>query len=414
LRTGQPFWLARDGLPYTYPSLKASTSADVVVVGGGITGACMALELSRIGASVVVIDRRDAASASSAASTGLLLYDTDTSLAELSRILGDRRAVRVYELGLEAITWIDDFRRSAGHDCGFQQRPSLYLASARSDVSQLAEEFHRREENGFDVDWLDRSALEARYGFRRPAAIRARGTAEVDPYRLTHEILHAAAGQGARVFDRTAATSIARRGDRAIVRTNRGPSITTNAIVWATGYESFHEAPSQAHLVSTWVLTTEPLEDFGPWSDRCLIWETARPYLYLRSTDDGRMMVGGEDERCAECHRSATWFNRKIRRLLQNAQQLFPSLPLEIRFAWAGTFSMVDDGLPIITRVGSRPEEWLALGYGGNGITFSVIAARLIAAALAGRPAPELAMFGADRSEPADQRPRGNRKIWTD
>lgn len=398
LRTGQPFWLARDGLPYIYPPLRASTSADVLVVGGGITGACMALELSRSGANVVVIDRRDAASASSAASTGLLLYDTDTSLAELSRVLGDRRAVRVYDLGVQAIKWIDDFCASASHDCGFQRRPSLYLASERSDVRQLADEFHRRWDNGFDVDWLDRSALEARYGFRRPAAIRALGTAEVDPYRLTHEILHAANGHGARVFDRTEATSVTRRGDRAIVRTNRGPSITTNAIVWATGYEGFHRAPSQAHLVSTWVLTTEPLEDFGSWSDRCLIWETARPYLYLRSTDDGRMMVGGEDERCAECHRSATWFNRKIPRLFHKAHQLFPSLPLEIRFAWAGTFSMVDDGLPIITRVRSRPEEWLALGYGGNGITFSVIAARLITASLSGRAAPELAMFAADRS----------------
>jgi glycine/D-amino acid oxidase-like deaminating enzyme len=400
LWSGQPFWAVRDGLPYSYPPLRASTSADVLVVGGGITGACLALELSRAGASVAVIDRRDAASASSAASTGLLLYDTDTSLAELSRVVGERGATRIYELGVDAINWIDRFCRSGGHDCGFARRPSLYLASARSDVGQLADEYRRREASGFNVEWLDRATLRSTYGFRRPAAIRARGTAEVDPYRLTHELLHAAEGRGARIYDRTTATSITRRGDRAIVHTDRGPTITTRAIVWATGYEGFDRAASPSHLVSTWVLATEPIEDFGPWSDRCLIWETARPYLYVRSTEEGRMLVGGGDEPCAECHRRATWAKKKIRRLLDTARELFPSLPLEVRYTWAGTFSMVDDGLPTIARVRARPQEWAALGYGGNGITFSVIAAQLIATVLSGRSPADLQLFGLERGRP--------------
>jgi glycine/D-amino acid oxidase-like deaminating enzyme len=143
------------------------------------------------------------------------------------------------------------------------------------------------------------------------------------------------------------------------------------------------------------VIATEPIADLSSWPDRCLIWETDRPYLYVRSTDDGRLVVGGEDEECAECHRSARAFRRKTTRLLSRAQGLFPSFPLEVAYAWAGTFSRAEDGLPVIGELAGRPGIWLAIGYGGNGITFGLIAARLIADALAGRANADLALFSA-------------------
>src|SRR5262245_41666273 len=88
LRTGIPFWMRRGGLPFTYPALDTNLTADVVVVGAGISGALIARELAEAGAQVVVLERHDVASGSSAATTGLLLYDTDTSLAELSARVG--------------------------------------------------------------------------------------------------------------------------------------------------------------------------------------------------------------------------------------------------------------------------------------------------------------------------------------
>jgi len=185
-----------------------------------------------------------------------------------------------------------------------------------------------------------------------------------------------------------------------VVSTNRGGSITCRNVVWATGFEGFHHASARARLASTWVFATEPLRDFGRWTDGALMWETARPYLYLRSTDDGRLMVGGEDEMCAECHRSERWLRTKTRRLAEKARTLLRSVPFDVRYAWAGTFSIAHDGLPVIAPVPGRPREWLALGYGGNGITFSAIAARLITGAIVGTSSPDLALFGLSRRRP--------------
>jgi glycine/D-amino acid oxidase-like deaminating enzyme len=393
LHTGSPFWPLRDGLLGTYPKLQEPASADVLVVGAGITGAVTAYELARSGASVIVVDRRDAGSGSSAASSGLLLYETDTSLEELGDRIGTASAARVYRLGLEAIDYIETFCRGAEHDCGFSRRPSLYLASKRSHVRQLQREHRLRADCGLQTDWLDRDAIREVSRFSAPAAIRVAGTAEVDCYRLTHQLLRAAEHLGARIVDRTPVTFPGRREGTLVATTAEGYGISASHVVWATGYEGSEWAAPHATLASTWLFVTEPLLTESGWPDRCLVWETARPYLYVRRTDDGRMMVGGEDENCAECHRSQWRLRRKTKRLMKRAQALFPDIPLELAYAWAGTFSQTDDGLPIIEELEAHPGVWVALGYGGNGITFGVIAARIIHAALVGRPSPDAPIF---------------------
>lgn len=393
LETGDPFWRRRDGLPRAYSSLAHDTQADVVIAGAGCTGAMLAHELSRSGVSVVVLDRRDVASGSSAASTGLLLYDTDTSLAELARRVGPDGALRVYHLGLSAIRAIERFCSSSRTGCGYSRRSSLYLASRRRDVRPLRKEFESRRSAGFAVSWLDQEQITRSFGFHARAAIRSVETAEVDTYRLTHELLEAATERGARVFGRTEIRSFeGSRGDFTI-RTDRGASVRCDSIIWATGYEGITLAGPRASLASTWVLVTEPLAPADVPQGRHLVWETARPYLYLRWTEDNRLLVGGEDEPCADCHRNSRWFRSKTSSLLARAQSMFPHLRLEIAYAWAGTFSLTKDGLPIIAERPRFPGQWLALGYGGNGITFGAIAARLITDAILGKPSSDLSLF---------------------
>ena len=72
-------------------------------------------------------------------------------------------------------------------------------------------------------------------------------------------------------------------------------------------------------------------------------------------------------------------------------------MTLDVDFAWAGTFGETVDGLPYI---GAHP-EWpccqFALGYGGNGITFSALAAGIVRDAILGRANPHADLFRFDR-----------------
>ena len=141
LRTGFAYWLLRNGLLATYSPLDRDETADVTIVGGGITGALAAYELSHAGANVVVVDKRDVASGSSTATTGLLLCETDTSLLELSERVGEHAAARVYHLGREAISRIESLTTSLADSCGFARRSSLYLASTSADARMLEREY---------------------------------------------------------------------------------------------------------------------------------------------------------------------------------------------------------------------------------------------------------------------------------
>jgi glycine/D-amino acid oxidase-like deaminating enzyme len=66
--------------------------------------------------------------------------------------------------------------------------------------------------------------------------------------------------------------------------------------------------------------------------------------------------------------------------------RLLPKLDASVMWAWIGTFGQTDTGLPIIGKIRTLPNFWVALGYGGNGITYAQIASDIIAGALTGCP----------------------------
>jgi len=91
-------------------------------------------------------------------------------------------------------------------------------------------------------------------------------------------------------------------------------------------------------LSSTFVVITEPVEPFPKWPDRCLIWETSRPYCYLRATADDRILIGGKDTPFATAHQQESRLKKKAKQLVNRLHRLFPETELETAYAWAGTF----------------------------------------------------------------------------
>jgi glycine/D-amino acid oxidase-like deaminating enzyme len=83
--------------------------------------------------------------------------------------------------------------------------------------------------------------------------------------------------------------------------------------------------------------------------------------------------------------------------LARRFRQLFPALKLEDAYSWAGTFARTEDGLPFIGQQPGVRNTWIALGYGGNGITFSLIAAEMIRDGILGRQNTDSNVFGFER-----------------
>ena len=398
LTSAQAFWPLNDGLLGVYPPLKQDLDCEVVILGGGITGALVADALVGEGVDVVLLDKRDIGRGSTSASTALLQYEIDTPLTELTKMIGRRDAEESYRVCRDSIGKIEAIVHGLSDSCSFQRKKSVYLASRKRDAKLLLEECAARKKAGIDVEYLDEIEVSSMFSFQRPAALLSQDGAEVDAYRLTHRLMARAAKRGLRVFDRTA--MVKHRGGETgvVIETDRGFKVTARQVVFATGYESVEFLPQHvATLKSTFTFASEPVENFAGWWERCLLWETARPYLYMRTTADGRAMVGGEDDPFRNPARRDRLIPRKTEKLTARFREMFPQIDLEVAFSWAGTFSETKDGLAYIGSVPKFPRYLFALGFGGNGITYSAIAAEIIRDHILHRPNTDAMLFRFDR-----------------
>lgn len=402
LHTGRPVWSISDDARHTpnFAKARGDMRCEVLIVGGGVSGALIGHLLTQRGADVVVVDRRTPGFGSTFASTGLLQYEVDTPLETLIELVGREHAVRAYLRGLSAIDEIEHLLDDLDDRASFTRRKSLYFAGSFWHRRALRREFELRRDSGFEVEWLSREALAERTSIAASAAILSGGDAEIDPFRLTQAVLRAGMRGGMRVFGETTIESADRSRDGLdeITAVTDEAVIRTNEIVWATGYETGEMLPKMpGRLRSTYAAASAPVHDFPGWPEAWLLWETARPYFYARRSVEGRIIIGGEDTSYREDHASQRRLERKTEKLRRRFSKLFPEITFEQECAWGGTFAETEDGLAYIGRVPGRTNNYAALGYGGNGITFSMIAARLIADLITGRPNEDEAVFRFER-----------------
>jgi glycine/D-amino acid oxidase-like deaminating enzyme len=401
LRLGKPLWLA-DVETRTRRSLTRDTKADVVIVGGGITGVLTAWTLSKAGIDVVVLEAERVAQGSTAASTALLMQEPDTDFRHLASRYGTARARRIWELSHGATADLVAAIRALRVACDLEVRDSIYYAAADADLPALHSEFHARRANGIRCRWLGRSAVRDAAGLDAPGAIRTSGNAQVDPLRAGLGFATAAERAGARIFERSMVRRIEAGRGGVRVATARA-AVTARRIVVATGYATpyFEPLAARFRLLQTYVVASEPLSarrrrHLGP--GPIMLWDTERPYHYARWSRDGRLMLGGGDRP----RQRGRGRRRAVRDGLADVRRFFveryPALAdVRFDFGWEGLFATTPDGLPYIGTHRHYPSHLFALGYGGNGMTFGYLAAELLAASLNGQRSADLELFAFGR-----------------
>lgn len=401
LTSDHAYWRLKNGILANYPSLDRDRSCDIAILGAGITGSLIAEALSADGHQVIVLDGREAATGSTSASTALLQYEIDTHLVELTARYGQERARTAYRACHDAIDLLEQRILSLGlHYCLFTRKDSVYLASRARDVEPLKAEGEARRQAGIAVEEWSPADIAARFSFQAPLALHSRQAAETDAYRLAHGLLAVLRSRGGEIYDRTRVKAIEVDAAGVLLRTERGPSVRAKRVVVAMGYETetLFDTAGLVDLRSSYAMASEPLPEEVPgWWQRCLLWETARPYFYLRGDCDGRAIIGGEDSSFRNPAARDRLVHRKAHLLEKRFRKMFPAVPLESAYAWAGTFGETEDGLAYIGSYRKHPLCYFALGFGGNGIVYSVVAAEVIRTALKGQEHPWAAPFRFER-----------------
>jgi glycine/D-amino acid oxidase-like deaminating enzyme len=347
----------------------------------------MAERLTRSGRDVVIIDREVAGLGSTMASTAMLLWEIDRSLIDLTQLYGLARAARCYRASLHAVNGLQSLVAQHGLLCRMRKTNSLYLASGDM-AGPLREESALRQRIGLPGNFLDHGDLLSIFGIARAGAILSPASADADPVLLTQALLAVSLRRGARLF-KANAVAFDGAGSSVTVGLDNGHQIEARHVVLATGYVMpgiVH--PTMPKVTSSWAIATVP-QTQNLWKDGVLIWEDSKSYHYARTTDDGRIIFGGEDDDdIIEPGARDAAMPGKTKRLAQKLAALWPRATLELDFRWSGTFNTTGDGLPLIGAVAGARNVFAAYGYGGNGITFSYLAAELIETLIAGRFSP--------------------------
>lgn len=386
LRTFESFWIVKNGILYSYPSLREDMQTEILVIGGGITGALISHALMDAGYQVMLIDRRDICMGSSSATTSMLQYEIDVPMYELSEMIGEEEAAVCYKAGIAAVLEMKKLVETTKIDCGFEMKESLYLAHNKEASIWLKKEFKIREKHKLGVKWLNATAVKKEYGVKCYGAILSEVAASVDAYKLAHELIQLNVKRGMRVFDQTEIEKIETSGPEPKVILKKGQTVAARKIVCCTGFESTKLLKEKvADLFYTYATVSEQGINLNKKIQNTLIWDTDDPYVYMRTTDDGRMLVGGEDSSF-----NISLFQQKLKeykadKLIKKIEKIIPGIEFIEDFSWAGTFGTTKDGLPYIGKSPEYENTFFVLGFGGNGITFSVQGMEMIVDMLKGK-----------------------------
>lgn len=381
LHTNETYWSIKHGLIKTFPSLKKNIKTDIVIVGAGISGALIADKLCKEGHEVIILDKKHPGFGSTSASTALLQYEIDTPLKKLIQLRGEKNAVQAYKLCVDSIDGILSICKEHKNVC-VDKKPSFQYSSFKNHIIELEKEYLLRKMHQISTpEILYTNDIKKLFSLKKECGILSPDAAVIDPFKLTYSILEKLEmNYNLKIYNNTEITEVFENKNHVLLFTNSNQKITAKKVIFACGYETQRYIKKQVEIPnSTYVILSEPIESNEEfWYKNSLIWETANPYLYMRTTSDNRILIGGKDDKKISSNQRAQSLQQKTKGLLNSFQNLYPQINFKIDFSWAGRFSGTKDGLPYIGALPESKNIYYAMCFGGNGITYSYIASNII------------------------------------
>jgi glycine/D-amino acid oxidase-like deaminating enzyme len=370
-------------VPRRYPTFTGTRETSVAIVGGGMTGALVAHAFASAGIATTLLEASAVAQGSTAASSALLLQEPDRELTQLADRYGLHASRRIWQMSRDSVYALVSLLRRLRVSCDLKDCDAIYYATDAEAVTRLRREYELRTKSGFDAEWLGPADLRHLTAIAARGAIRTRRSAQFDPYRACVGLMNAAKASGAEIYEHSKVGRIDARRNGVRLYTREG-SLEAERVIIATGYATprFRPLAGRFRMYRTYVLATQPLnkserEELG--LTDVMVWDTERPYHYARWTNDRRLLLGGADQLVRRGQRRQQQFPRASAELRSYFETQLPALAaIKTEFAWEGVFAITPDSLPYIGPHRHYPRHWFALGYGGNGMTFGALAARLL------------------------------------
>ena len=369
-----------------FPDLHQSVDTDVCIIGGGYTGLSSALHLAGRGIRVSLLEAGDIASGASGRNGGQLYGGQRRDVDWLESQFGRLQAQRLWSLGNRARELVKQLIERHSIDCDYTPGIAIgahrarYVADYHGMVDKLVRDY---SETG--IEKLDAVTFEALIGSGAYfGGYVDWNNGHLHPLKLALGIAGAAVEAGAVLYENSPPLSIARIGDRHLVRTSQGEVRADRLIIATNGYLGNLVPQLTAYImpINNFIVTTQPLPEtqIAQMSPRRVAVGDSRFVVnYFRFTRDNRLLFGGGENYSRHLPKDIA------ARVRPRLIAIYPELAdTPIDHAWGGTLAITMNRMPHIGRL--SPTCAFAQGFSGQGVAMCHLAGRMLAQSLA----PEL------------------------
>jgi glycine/D-amino acid oxidase-like deaminating enzyme/nitrite reductase/ring-hydroxylating ferredoxin subunit len=351
----------------TFPGgTTGETIYDVLIVGGGITGVTTALLLQKAGKQCLIAEAHNLCFGTTGGTTSHINTFFDTSYDSIQSDFGTDATQLIAKATNQSRDLFAQNVETYSIDCGYEEKDGYVYAVDEQQAEQLDKMYKASLEAGVAVEYVNEIPVPIPF----VKAMVYRRQAQVHPTRYVQALAKAFEALGGTILENCPVENFDKENDVLQVRTANG-TIRAKALIYATHIPPginllhFRNAPYRSYVIAV-TLNNNVYPDG-------LAYDMFDPYHYYRTQNiDGTryLIVGGEDHKTAHEENTEACFNN----LIAHTRKHFDVAAVTHR--WSSQYFEPSDGLAYIGHLPGNPENvYVATGYGGNGITYSHIAA---------------------------------------
>ena len=398
---GSRYWEERtaDNRRRAYPKFKGKDTADMVIIGGGLTGATAAYVLASGGMNVMLVEADRIASGSTAGAVGAILPEPSSAFRSVEAAVGRRDA---------RIAWTDTQKAAVEFAAALKKLPAssdvatsaLIINAARSeDAVTLRREQAARRAAGVVAPWANSAAVQSEAGTDSKGAIRLTGASVFDPVRAALALAGAGEKAGARIFEQSPVRRVTFTRKYADVFLATG-SIRTKGVYVATGEPGslYGQLRRHVRMETAYSVVTEPLNAaMRRESGRrtAVLTEGRDDRIWVRWLTEDRVLASGLASKPVGGRLRDKAVIQKTSELMYQLSIRYPAISgLPARWGWDVPVCSTQDGLPWIGPHRNYPFHFFALAFGWHGDALAWLAARMALRQFRGDTRSEDSAFG--------------------
>ncbi|MBI4886357.1 MAG: FAD-binding oxidoreductase [Acidobacteria bacterium] len=382
----------------SFPRFRGECTADVVVIGAGLTGCAAAHACAAAGLTTILLERGRVGQGRTGRSAGMLSPDPGPAFRDIAAAHGLASARRVFEAWRRGALDGAALLRRLRIPCALDPREALVVAGA-ADERLLRREYDARHAAGLDGAWLTRPQMHSRLKAEAAAALRLRDAFAFDPYRACLGLARAAVRRGTACFERSPVTRVRFTRRFADVITGGG-RIRARKVIVATGsatpeFKSLqrHLDPREAYVVVTECMPAAMRRELA--HPRVILRDLRVPPTRVSRTHDDRLVIAGGDQPETPPRTKATAIVQRTGQLMYEVLKTYPAiLGLRPAYSWDTAYGETADGLMYIGAHRNYPHHLFAIGGGAHSVTGAFVAARILVRAVQDAPEKEDEVFG--------------------